>query len=104
MDRVCGRHVKNKKDFLGRTVAVFQPRACREITTEAAREIRQNLCGFFTVLTEWAHAEAEAEPVTCADYVPSPSVENAPCPDIGVMREVSGGLPLPGYPTGSVAT
>lgn len=39
--------------LIEKTLEVFQPRTPRRLTREDAREIRANLCGFFTVLMEW---------------------------------------------------
>jgi len=48
----CGR------DFLiERTLEVWQPRADRRLDAEDAREIAENICGFFNVLVTWATAE-----------------------------------------------
>lgn len=42
-----------RPDLLDETLRVFQPRTARVLTREDAREIHQNLTGFFRVLLEW---------------------------------------------------
>jgi hypothetical protein len=44
-------------EFLDETIAFWQPRAKRTLTREDAREIIENLTGFFRVLDEWDRAE-----------------------------------------------
>jgi hypothetical protein len=44
-------------NLLGRTLAVWQPRAHRELGSEDARQIAENVCGFFSILRGWSHAE-----------------------------------------------
>ena len=40
-------------DLLDHTLAVFQPRTSRKLSREDAREIVENLTGFFRVLKDW---------------------------------------------------
>lgn len=40
------------------TIAVWQPRTPRRLGKEDAREIMENLTGFFAILTEWNRNEA----------------------------------------------
>ncbi|SRR5216683_2818461 len=47
-------------DFLGQTIAVWQPYADRPLTREDAREIAHNVVGFFSILREWAEEERRA--------------------------------------------
>jgi len=42
---------------IARTRQVWQPRLGRDLGDEDARQIMQNITGFFGVLTEWARAE-----------------------------------------------
>jgi hypothetical protein len=44
-------------DLVGATIALWQPRAARELTQEDARQIIENVSGFFAVLAEWSRAE-----------------------------------------------
>lgn len=54
------------------TLAVWQPRVSRRLSREDAREIHENLVGFFRVLQEWsAREQATADP--------SPGAELAVC-------------------------
>jgi hypothetical protein len=39
------------------TITVFQQRSCRRLSREDAREITENITGFFTVLAEWSRQE-----------------------------------------------
>jgi len=48
---------------LDRTLAFWQRRYARKLTREDAREINENLVGFFRVLSGWAAAE-QADPPT----------------------------------------
>ncbi len=43
---------------LEETIAFWQPIAGRELSREDARQIRENLTGFFRVLMEWDAADA----------------------------------------------
>jgi hypothetical protein len=46
--------VKRPSDnFLDETIAFWQPRMQRELSREDARQISENLSGFFQVLLEW---------------------------------------------------
>ena len=42
---------------IARTRQVWQPRIRRDLTDEGARQIMQNVTGFFGVLAEWSRAE-----------------------------------------------
>lgn len=53
-----------KQDLTEHTLAVWQPRTARRLSTEDAREITENMTGFFTVLAEWARREARARDVS----------------------------------------
>ena len=52
----AGRDKPIDDEFLDYTVEVFQPHTRRTLTREDAREIHQNLTGFFGVLLEWRRA------------------------------------------------
>jgi hypothetical protein len=45
---------------IARTRQIWQPRIGRDLTDEDARQIAENVTGFFTVLAEWSHAERRA--------------------------------------------
>jgi hypothetical protein len=43
-------------NLVDRTRQVWQPRTGRDLTNEEARQIANNLTGFFSVLAEWSRA------------------------------------------------
>lgn len=45
-------------NLIDRTIELWQPRLPRELNPEDARQIVENVTGFFSVLGEWARAEA----------------------------------------------
>jgi hypothetical protein len=45
---------------IARTRQIWQPRIGRDVTDEDARQLAENVTGFFTVLAEWSHAERRA--------------------------------------------
>jgi hypothetical protein len=64
--------------LLDETIAIWQPRTSRRLTREDARQIIENMTGFFNVLREWDRAERAA---AAAEQVPArkhPS--NSSCP------------------------
>jgi len=46
-----------KQELTEHTIAVWQQRTPRRLSTEDAREITENLTGFFTILAEWSRKE-----------------------------------------------
>ena len=46
-----------KQELAKRTTAVWQPRLQRRLSKEDAREITENITGFFTILAEWSREE-----------------------------------------------
>jgi hypothetical protein len=46
-----------KDDFIRHTRQVWQPRLGRDLSHEDARQIAENMSGFFSVLAEWSRAE-----------------------------------------------
>ena len=46
-----------KDELIGRTREVWQPRLGRDLGREDARQIAENITGFFSVLAEWSRAE-----------------------------------------------
>jgi hypothetical protein len=44
-------------NLIGRTCKVWQPRTGRNLTNEDARQIAENVTGFFALLAEWSRAE-----------------------------------------------
>jgi hypothetical protein len=63
-----------KQQLTEHTIAVWQPRTPRHLSTEDAREITENLTGFFSILTEWSYQESQVhitDTVDCADVTAS---------------------------------
>ncbi len=44
---------ETKRQFIDRTLEVWQPRTSRALTREDARQIAENVTGFFRILLEW---------------------------------------------------
>ena len=53
-----------KQELTDQTIAVWQPRMKRRLSNEDAREITENITGFFTVLAEWSYREGCDDPET----------------------------------------
>ena len=47
-------------NLIDRTRRVWQPRLGRDLSREDARQIAENVTGFFAILTEWSCAELRA--------------------------------------------
>jgi hypothetical protein len=47
-------------NLIDRTREVWQSRTGRNLTEEDARQIAENVTGFFTILAEWSRAELPA--------------------------------------------
>jgi hypothetical protein len=47
-------------NLIDRTIAVWEPRRGRQISREEARQIAENVTGFFSILHEWYRAETPA--------------------------------------------
>jgi hypothetical protein len=45
------------KNLIDRTRNVWQPRTGRQLTGEDARQIAENVTGFFSILAEWSSTE-----------------------------------------------
>ena len=56
-----------KQELTEHTIAVWQQRSPRQLTKEDAREITENLTGFFAILAEWSRNEAHDHAATAAD-------------------------------------
>jgi hypothetical protein len=52
-------HVAND-NLIDRTRGVWQPRLGRDLSREDARQIAENVTGFFALLAEWSRAETPA--------------------------------------------
>jgi hypothetical protein len=44
-------------NLLDKTLTVWQPRSRRNLSREDAREIAENVTGFFSILHEWSRGE-----------------------------------------------
>ena len=44
-------------DLIDRTIALWEPRCQRDLSCEDARQIIENVTGFFSTLLEWSRAE-----------------------------------------------
>ena len=57
--------------LIDRTIETWQPRFDRELSREDARQIVENVTGFFSILAEWSRAEAP-DPATDTDKSATP--------------------------------
>jgi hypothetical protein len=44
-------------NLIDRTIGLWQPRSRRDLSREDARQIVENITGFFSILHEWSRAE-----------------------------------------------
>ena len=44
-------------NLIDRTIGLWQPRCRRDLSREDARQIVENITGFFSILHEWSRAE-----------------------------------------------
>jgi hypothetical protein len=44
-------------NLIDRTIALWQPRLERDLSREDARQIAENVIGFFSILNEWSRAK-----------------------------------------------
>ena len=49
-----------KDELIGRTLEVWQPRLGRDLSHEGARQIKEDVVGFLSILAEWSRAEMPA--------------------------------------------
>lgn len=56
-----------KQELTDHTIATWQPRQRRRLNNEDAREIAENITGFFSILAEWSRLEGRdgADTNTC---------------------------------------
>ena len=47
-------------NLIDRTIALWQSRLRRDLSREDARQIAENVTGFFAILAEWSRAELPA--------------------------------------------
>jgi hypothetical protein len=72
-------------NLIDRTRAVWQPRLGRDLSREDARQIAENVTGFFAVLAEWSRAETPVPRTTPASRPP-------PVPARCAMKAIAEGL------------
>jgi hypothetical protein len=63
-------HAVNDRNLIDRIRAVWQPRLGRDLSREDARQIAENVTGFFAVLAEWSRAETPVPRTTPASPPP----------------------------------
>lgn len=51
----------DQEDFLDYTLKVWQPRTSRKLNREDARQIYENLTGFFQILMKWDASERQSK-------------------------------------------
>jgi hypothetical protein len=56
---VAPAHTGND-ELIDRTIALWKPRLRRDLSREDARQIAENVTGFFAILAEWSRAEVRA--------------------------------------------
>jgi hypothetical protein len=59
----CDPAQENRERFINQTLNVFQRRSPRSLAREDARQIAENIIGFFEILIEWEARSGEGEPV-----------------------------------------
>ena len=60
MKRLYAANDNDAGKRITRTRRIWQPRIGPDLTDEDARQIAENVAGFFAVLAEWSHAERRA--------------------------------------------
>lgn len=65
---------QDRERFLDETCAFWQPLSPRPLSREDARQINENLAGFFTVLAEWKRRRQQR---AAAQEAQSPATEAA---------------------------
>jgi hypothetical protein len=53
---VAPAHTAND-ELIDRTIALWKPRLRRDLSREDARQIAENVTGFFAILAEWSRAD-----------------------------------------------
>jgi hypothetical protein len=75
-----------KNALIQRTIEVWQPRLGRGLTCENARQIAENMVGFFEILNEWRLEEAVVSQDTIGTRA-EPGTDHTPM--WGTAREVT---------------
>jgi hypothetical protein len=47
-------------NLIDRTLRIWQPRLGRDLSSEDARQIAENVTAFFSILAEWSRAEKQS--------------------------------------------
>jgi hypothetical protein len=66
MKRLDAANDNNLGRQIARTREIWQPRMCRDLNDDDARQILHSVTGFFGVLAEWRRAEFLAAANDCA--------------------------------------
>jgi hypothetical protein len=64
-------------NLIGLTQRVWQPRLARDLSCEEARQIADNVTGFFALLAEWARAEMPSPANDAGRPAPFPTTGEA---------------------------
>jgi hypothetical protein len=74
-----------KNELIGRTRDVWLPRLGRDLSREDARQIAENVIGFFSVLAEWSRAEMPSP----ANDTGKPVETDAPAPSLAANSKIT---------------
>ena len=74
------------KELIDRTLEVWQPHTSRVLTREDAREITENIAGFFRTLLDWHAAECSSQ-AAGVTHVPRESNDDS---DNQTPRQIEG--------------
>lgn len=58
---------RRSEDILDKTIAFWQPRTSRRLSREDARQMIENVSGFFSVLAEWEAKDRAAQSTPAGD-------------------------------------
>ena len=65
-------------ELIDQTLAVWQPRSARRLTREDARQIVENIAGFFQVLARWDQVARQATMAASTVEMPNGDDERTP--------------------------
>jgi len=68
------RHLAND-NLIDRTREVWKPRLGRDLSREDARQMAQNVTGFFSILAEWSRAQTPVPANDTATHSAASAVE-----------------------------
>jgi hypothetical protein len=69
------------RQYIKRTLEVWQPRSLRALTAEDARQIVENATGFFGILAQWEKAEQHIASRLTKKKTDTPSHAVGRCPE-----------------------